>query len=141
VSCCRGVWQEGHRIVEAENGRSALDRIAVEPFDLILLDMMMPDINGYEVLTQLKADTRYSDIPVIIISALDEIDGIVRCIEAGAEYYLQYCCGRASARRWRKRSCAIEKGGRRRTQGRERKIGNSPSKYPPQVDHCADAPR
>jgi hypothetical protein len=46
---------------------------------------------------------------VIIISALDEIDGIVRCIEAGAEDYLQYCCGRASARRWRKRSCAIEK--------------------------------
>jgi len=53
-----------------------------------LLDMMMPDINGYEVLTQLKADIRYRDIPVIIISALDEIDGIVRCIEAGAEDYL-----------------------------------------------------
>ena len=84
----RRLAREGHRIVEAENGRSALDRIAVEPFDLILLDMMMPDINGYEVLTQLKADTRYSDIPVIIISALDEIDGIVRCIEAGAEDYL-----------------------------------------------------
>ena len=84
----RRLAREGHRIVEAENGRSALDRIAVEPFDLILLDMMMPDINGYEVLTQLKADTRYRDIPVIIISALDEIDGIVRCIEAGAEDYL-----------------------------------------------------
>jgi len=84
----RRLAREGHRIVEAENGRSALERIAVDTFDLILLDMMMPDINGYEVLTQLKADIRSRDIPVIIISALDEIDGIVRCIEAGAEDYL-----------------------------------------------------
>jgi class 3 adenylate cyclase len=84
----RRLAREGHRIVEAENGRSALARIAVETFDLILLDMMMPDINGYEVLTQLKADPRFRHIPVIVISALDEIDSVVRCIEAGAEDYL-----------------------------------------------------
>jgi adenylate cyclase len=84
----RRLAREGHHIVEAENGRSALDRIATDKFDLILLDMMMPDINGYEVLTTLKADVRFRDIPVIVISALDEIDSVVRCIEAGAEDYL-----------------------------------------------------
>ena len=84
----RRLEREGHTIVEAENGRSALDRIAAEPFDLVLLDMMMPDINGYEVLTQLKADVSFRHIPVIILSAFDEIDSAVRCIEAGAEDYL-----------------------------------------------------
>jgi class 3 adenylate cyclase len=84
----RRLAREGHHIVEAASGRSALERIAAETFDLILLDMMMPDMNGYEVLTQLKADARFRHVPVIVISALDEIDSIVRCIEAGAEDYL-----------------------------------------------------
>jgi adenylate cyclase len=84
----RRLEREGHRIVGAESGRSALGRIAEEPFDLVLLDMMMPDINGYEVLTQLKADIRFRHIPIIILSAFDEIDSAVRCIEAGAEDYL-----------------------------------------------------
>jgi adenylate cyclase len=84
----RRLAREGHHVVEVANGRSALDCVAVETFDLILLDMMMPDINGYEVLIQLKADARFRHIPVIVISALDEIDSLVRCIEAGAEDYL-----------------------------------------------------
>ncbi len=84
----RRLAREGHRIAQADNGASALARIAAEPFDLVLLDLMMPDISGYEVLTQLKTDLRYRDIPVIVISALDQIDGVVRCIEAGAEDYL-----------------------------------------------------
>src|SRR5262249_62322095 len=76
---------EGHQVVEVANGRAALDLVALETFDLILLDMMMPDLNGYEVLMQLKADVRFRHIPIIVISALDEIDSVVRCIEAGAE--------------------------------------------------------
>ena len=84
----RRLQREGHHVVEVANGRAALDRVARESFDLILLDMMMPDLNGYEVLTQLKADVRFRHIPVIVISALDEIDSVVRCIEAGAEDYL-----------------------------------------------------
>jgi class 3 adenylate cyclase len=84
----RRLGREGHHVVEVANGRAALDRVALEIFDLILLDMMMPDLNGYEVLTQLKADVRFRHIPVIVISALDEIDSVVRCIEAGAEDYL-----------------------------------------------------
>jgi class 3 adenylate cyclase len=84
----RRLSRDGHHVIEADNGRSALRLIASESFDLVLLDMMMPDISGYEVLTQLKADSRFRHIPVIVISALDQIDSIVRCIEAGAEDYL-----------------------------------------------------
>ena len=80
--------REGHHIVEANNGRAALERVAAETFDLVLLDMIMPDISGYEVLKRLKADARLRHIPIIVISALDEIDSIVRGIEAGAEDYL-----------------------------------------------------
>jgi DNA-binding response OmpR family regulator len=57
-------------------------------FDLVLLDIMMPVMNGYQVLQQLKGDAAWRDIPVIMISALDEIDSVVRCIEMGAEDYL-----------------------------------------------------
>jgi adenylate cyclase len=84
----RRLGREGHYVVEVANGRAALERVTLEIFDLILLDMMMPDLNGYEVLAQLKADARFRHIPVIVISALDEIDSVVRCIEAGAEDYL-----------------------------------------------------
>jgi two-component system cell cycle response regulator len=62
--------------------------IQAEQFDLVLLDLMMPEMNGYEVLQRLKGDAAYRDIPVIVISALDEIDSVVRCLEAGAEDYL-----------------------------------------------------
>src|SRR5215469_4927490 len=84
----RRLRRDGHHVVEVANGRAALDIVARESFDLILLDMMMPDLNGYEVLTQLKADVRFRHIPIIVISALDEIDSVVRCVEAGAEDYL-----------------------------------------------------
>jgi adenylate cyclase len=72
----------------AENGREALDKIAHERFDLVLLDIMMPDVNGYEVLRKLKSDPATRDIPVLMISALSEFESVVRCIELGAEDYL-----------------------------------------------------
>ncbi len=62
--------------------------LADTPFDLVLLDVMMPEMDGYEVLEHMKADARMRDIPVIVISGLDEMDSIVRCIELGAEDYL-----------------------------------------------------
>ena len=74
--------------VEAEGGADALALLEQETFDLILLDVMMPDMTGYEVLSRLKTQPATTDIPVIMISALDEIDSIVRCIEAGAVDYL-----------------------------------------------------
>jgi adenylate cyclase len=76
-------------IVEAQTGRQALELLAKQRFDLVLLDIMMPEMNGYEVLGQIKSDMALRDIPVIMISAVDEIDSVVRCIELGAEDYLQ----------------------------------------------------
>jgi adenylate cyclase len=65
-----------------------LEAIKSQPYDLVLLDVMMPEMNGYEVLEQLKSDHTLRDIPVIVLSALDEIGSVVRCIELGAEDYL-----------------------------------------------------
>jgi len=84
----RRLIREGHRVVIAEDGASALESLENEEFDLILLDLMMPGMNGFEVLCRLKSDQRTRHIPVIMISALDEIDSAVRCIEAGAEDYV-----------------------------------------------------
>ena len=84
----RRLVREGHRVVIAEDGASALESLENEEFDLILLDLMMPGMNGFEVLCRLKSDQRTRHIPVIMISALDEIDSAVRCIEAGAEDYV-----------------------------------------------------
>jgi CheY-like chemotaxis protein len=75
-------------LTEAASGREALEHVARRPFDLVLLDVMMPEMNGYQVLEHLKADEKLRHIPVIMISALSELDSVVRCIELGAEDYL-----------------------------------------------------
>ncbi len=78
----------GYSVAMAENGRQALEIVRTAPFDLILLDIMMPEMNGYQVLEHLKADAELRHIPVIVLSALDEIESVVRCIEIGAADYL-----------------------------------------------------
>ncbi|MFQ5954861.1 MAG: adenylate/guanylate cyclase domain-containing protein [Kiloniellales bacterium] len=84
----RRLGRAGHRVAVAEGGRQALRMMQTENFDLVLLDLMMPEMNGFEVLSHLKADRRLHEVPVIMISALDETDSVIRCIEAGAEDYL-----------------------------------------------------
>ncbi len=84
----RRLEREGYQVATAENGRQALDRLRAETFDLVLLDIMMPEMDGYDVLQHLKADEVLRHIPVIMISALSELDSVVRCIEMGAEDYL-----------------------------------------------------
>jgi adenylate cyclase len=84
----RRLMREGYLVSTAESGAAALTLTATEKFDLVLLDLMMPVMNGFEVLSRLKAQERTQHIPVIMISALDELDSTVRCIEAGAEDYL-----------------------------------------------------
>jgi DNA-binding response OmpR family regulator len=79
---------EGHRVFVAENGRHALEMIDAQPFDLVLLDILMPAMDGYQVLQYLKSHQTLREIPVIVLSALDEIESAVRCIEMGAEDYL-----------------------------------------------------
>ena len=80
--------REGHRVISVADGASALNLVVKQEFDLILLDLIMPVMSGLEVLRRLKAAEHTRDIPVIVVSALDELDSIVRCIEAGAEDYL-----------------------------------------------------
>jgi serine phosphatase RsbU (regulator of sigma subunit) len=75
-------------VTTAENGRQALELVRQQPFDLILLDIMMPEMNGYQVLQHLKADPTLKHIPVVMISAVDDVDSVVRCVELGAEDYL-----------------------------------------------------
>jgi len=84
----RRLERQGHSVALAENGYRSLETLRQAPFDLILLDLLMPDISGFDVLSILKSDPALRDIPVIVISALNEIDSIVRCIQAGAEDYL-----------------------------------------------------
>lgn len=84
----RYLVREGHQVTVAEDGVKALEIVQKKTFDLILLDIMMPKMNGFQMLSVLKADELMRDIPVIMISALDEMDSVVRCIEMGAEDFL-----------------------------------------------------
>jgi class 3 adenylate cyclase len=84
----RGLEHQGHTVVFAEHGREALELLRGRQFDLLLLDVLMPELDGYQVLAELKADPQLRDLPVIMTSALDELDSVVKCVEMGAEDYL-----------------------------------------------------
>jgi adenylate cyclase len=84
----RGLEHEGHRVAFAGHGAEALDLLRGHSFDLMLLDVLMPELDGYGVLKELQHDPHLRDIPVIVTSALDELDSVVRCLEMGAEDYL-----------------------------------------------------
>ena len=85
----RRLARQGYlNVTTAVDGRQALELLNSKPFDLVLLDIMMPTVNGYEVLAQMKASSSLRHIPVIMISAVDEIESVIRCIELGAEDYL-----------------------------------------------------
>ena len=85
---CRRLSQQGHRITAARDGQEALELLRGQDFDVLLLDILMPVLNGYETLRRIKADDRLRHIPVIMISALDEMESVIRCIEMGADDYL-----------------------------------------------------
>jgi adenylate cyclase len=78
----------GHRVTAAENGRVALDTMRRDAFDLVLLDIEMPEMDGFQVLEQIRGDLALRDVPVIVTSSLEGLDNVVRCIELGAEDYL-----------------------------------------------------
>jgi len=84
----RSLELQGHSVASAENGRVALEMLRRESFDLLLLDMEMPEMDGFQVLEQLVGDLQLRDLPVIVTSSLEGIDSVVRCIELGAEDYL-----------------------------------------------------
>lgn len=85
----RRLKREGYEnLTTANDGKQALEQLKSKKFDLMLLDIMMPEMNGYEVLEHLKADAELRHLPVIMISAVGEVESVVRCIELGAEDYL-----------------------------------------------------
>ena len=85
----RRLAREGYvNVTTANDGRQALDLLRTQRFDLVLLDIMMPELNGYQVLEHLKVDAMLRHVPVIMISAVEELESVVRCIELGAEDYL-----------------------------------------------------
>ncbi len=85
---CRLLVRQGHRVATATNGKEALAMLDQAAYDLILLDILMPEMNGFQVLDKIKADEKLREVPVIMISALDQDDSVVRCIAMGAEDYL-----------------------------------------------------
>src|SRR5438477_1511984 len=84
----RSLELQGHSVASAENGRVGLEMLRRDGFDLVLLDMEMPEMDGFQVLEQLVKDLQLRDLPVIVTSSLEGITNIVRCIELGAEDYL-----------------------------------------------------
>jgi CheY-like chemotaxis protein len=88
IMLSRYITKLGYQTRLCENGRRALEKLQGEPFDLVLLDVQMPEMDGYQVLEQLKADPRLRDIPVIMISAVEELESVVKCIGLGAQDYL-----------------------------------------------------
>jgi adenylate cyclase len=84
----RRLERQGHTVAEAVNGRDALEKLAAEHFDLVLLDILMPEMDGLEALARLKADVKLRHLPVIMISALSDIDRVAHCLQVGADDYL-----------------------------------------------------
>lgn len=84
----RRLERHGYSFAAAEDGIQAMEMMRSQPFDIVMLDIMMPRMNGYQVLEAMKADPALSDLPVIVVSAVSELESIVRCVELGAEDYL-----------------------------------------------------
>jgi len=84
----RRLERQALRVTLAEDGVQALEWLRTGQFDLVLLDIMMPRMNGYEVLEKLRDDSTIPPVPVIVVSAVDELDSVVKCIELGAVDYL-----------------------------------------------------
>src|SRR5215216_4617287 len=84
----RSLEREGHHVRCAENGLEALDLLRDDPCDVVLLDIVMPELDGVSVLERVKSDSALQDLPVIMISGVDDTDSVVHCIEIGADDYL-----------------------------------------------------
>ena len=84
----RALKAEGYDVVEAPGGKEALDALASQRIDLVLLDLLMPDVDGFQVLEKMQVDQQTRGIPVIMVTAVDEADDLKRCMEIGAVDYI-----------------------------------------------------
>jgi class 3 adenylate cyclase/CheY-like chemotaxis protein len=83
-----GLELDGHRVAVADDGRQALELLRAGRYDIVLLDVLMPELDGYDTLAQIVADEALRHIPVIMVSALEEVESVARCLEMGAQDYL-----------------------------------------------------
>ncbi len=88
IKLVHSLEKDGHTVIAVENGQQALEQMYTQTFDIVLLDLVMPGMDGYQVLEKIKADETLLHIPVIVISALDEMRSVIRCIKMGAADYL-----------------------------------------------------
>jgi signal transduction histidine kinase len=86
--CARQLQRENHFVSTAASGQEALELLQQQSFDLLLLDIIMPGLSGYQLLAQLKANPAFQHIPIIVVSGIDDLESLVKCIELGAEDYL-----------------------------------------------------
>lgn len=84
----RRIQRLGHEAGIAVNGRDALEKLQQQSWDLVLLDITMPEMDGYETLRRIRADPSSAQLPVVMVSAIDESESVVRCLELGADDYL-----------------------------------------------------
>jgi DNA-binding response OmpR family regulator len=84
----RDLEREGHRVATAQDGVRALQTLRAEPFDIVLLDVLMPELDGYDTLAEIERDEKLRHVPVIMVSALEDLESVVRCLEMGAADYL-----------------------------------------------------
>jgi class 3 adenylate cyclase len=84
----RSLVLDGHTVVTANNGRQALTLLKARSFDLVLLDIMMPEVNGFQVLEQCRADSQLQHIPIVVMSGSEDVESVVHCVEMGAADYL-----------------------------------------------------
>jgi len=85
---CRQLGREGYRVGSAPDGEQAMHTLHEERYDLVLLDLIMPNMNGYELLAALKRDDQLAHVPVVVMSALEDVESITHCMEIGADEYL-----------------------------------------------------
>ena len=88
LEAARCVENTGHRVSQAANGGQAIEMLRSERFDLMLLDLLMPDMDGYEVLRQLRSDATLPEIPVIVVTAVGDAASASKCLELGAASHL-----------------------------------------------------
>ncbi len=88
LKLARTLEGEGYSVSQADGGRTALDMLRSGSFDLVLLDILMPEVDGFQVLREMKIDADLQNIPVIVISGLEDMDSVNRCLAAGADDFL-----------------------------------------------------
>ena len=88
LKLARSLEGEGYSVAQADGGRAALDMLRSKAFDLVLLDILMPEVDGFQVLREMMDDAALRDIPVIVISGLEDMESVERCMAAGADDFL-----------------------------------------------------